>query len=89
MGLKQLHFPNTQENDIKSRTFEIEKSIKDLKEQLNSNDFWVVNAYKSLNAEFRSMQEHITIFLFRVYFRPIDTKFFNMILVIYKNSHLA
>lgn len=48
MGSKQLHFPNTQENDIKSRTFEIEKSIKHLKEQLNSNDFWVVNAYKSL-----------------------------------------
>lgn len=88
MGSKQLHFPNTQENNIKSRIFEIEKSIKNLKEQLNSNDFWIVIAYKSINAEFRGMQEHITIFLFRVSFRPIDTKFFNMILVIYKNSHL-
>lgn len=73
MGSKQLHFLNTEENHINNRIFEIEKSIENLNEQLDSNDFWLFISYKSINAEFREMSEQIAVSLLRVSYRPIDT----------------
>lgn len=49
------------------------KSIENLNEQLDSNDFWLFISYKSINAEFREMSEQIAVSLLRVSYRPIDT----------------
>lgn len=67
---KYLSVLITQENEIERSMSEIEKTINNLRELLDSKNIYLVSSYKSRNAEFRTLPPKFSISL--ASFMPSD-----------------
>ncbi|XP_062571275.1 uncharacterized protein LOC134233324 [Saccostrea cucullata] len=74
MKTKHLAALNKQQKEIKQITSEVKQRIVDLKKILDSNDASLTSAYKSRNAEFRSLPPKVNVTLPSISLHQINTE---------------